>query len=115
VSESSALRERYWPALPVEAWLDTINTLHMWTQIVGKIRLAQSPWVNHSWDVTLYVTPRGLTTSPIYETLKDLWRPNPRQRGEVHASPMAESESLGCDFAARPRPHAAIRSGEARR
>jgi len=65
VSESSAVRERYWPALPVEAWLDTINTLHMWTQIVGKIRLAQSPWVNHSWHVTLYVTPRGLATSPI--------------------------------------------------
>jgi hypothetical protein len=42
VSESSSVRERYWPALPVEGWLDTINTLHMWTQIVGKIRLAQS-------------------------------------------------------------------------
>ncbi len=65
VSESSAVRERHWPALPVEVWLDTINTLHMWTQIVGKIRLAQSPWVNHSWHVTLYVTTRGLTTSPI--------------------------------------------------
>ena len=65
VSESSAVRKRYWPALPVEVWLDTINTLHMWTQIVGKIRLAQSPWVNHSWHVTLYVSPRGLTTSPI--------------------------------------------------
>ena len=54
-----------WPALPYEPWKDTVATLHMWTQIVGKIRLAQSPWVNHSWHVTLYVSPRGLTTSPI--------------------------------------------------
>ena len=54
-----------WPSLPLEAWSDTCATLHMWTQIVGKIRLAQSPWINHSWHVTLYVTTRGLTTSPI--------------------------------------------------
>lgn len=54
-----------WPPLPLEAWSDTNATLHMWMQIVGKIRLVQSPWVNHSWHVTLYVTPRGLTTSPI--------------------------------------------------
>jgi hypothetical protein len=52
-----------WPALPFEAWKDTATTLHMWTQIVGKIRLAQMPWINHSWHVTLYVTPRGLTTA----------------------------------------------------
>jgi Family of unknown function (DUF5996) len=54
-----------WPCLPLEAWSDTCATLHMWTQIVGKIRLTQSPWINHSWHVTLYVTARGLTTSPI--------------------------------------------------
>ncbi len=54
-----------WPSLPLEAWSDTCATLHMWTQIVGKIRLTQSPWINHSWHVTLYVTARGLTTSPI--------------------------------------------------
>jgi hypothetical protein len=54
-----------WPSLPLEAWTDTYATLHLWTQIVGKIRLAQSPWLNHSWHVTLYVTPRGLSTSPI--------------------------------------------------
>ena len=42
-----------------------LDTLHLWTQIVGKVRLAQTPWVNHSWHVTLYVTARGLTTSPI--------------------------------------------------
>jgi Family of unknown function (DUF5996) len=54
-----------WPSLPLEAWSDTCATLHLWTQIAGKIRLAQSPWLNHSWSVTLYVTARGLTTSPI--------------------------------------------------
>ena len=64
-SGTSAERESSWPALPVEPWLETLNTLHMWTQIVGKVRLAQTPWVNHSWHVTLYATARGLTTSPI--------------------------------------------------
>lgn len=54
-----------WPELTLEAWSDTCATLHMWTQIVGKVRTAQSPWVNHSWHVTLYVTARGLGTSPI--------------------------------------------------
>lgn len=54
-----------WPSLPFEAWGETYATLHRWTQIVGKVRLAQSPWVNHSWHVTLYVTATGLTTSAI--------------------------------------------------
>ena len=58
-------RSEIWPSLPLQAWSDTCATLHMWTQIVGKIRLAQCPWVNHSWHVTLYVTARGLTTLPI--------------------------------------------------
>jgi hypothetical protein len=57
--------EARWPALPLQAWIETRDTLHMWLQIVGKIRLAQTPAVNHSWHSTLYVTPRGLTTSPI--------------------------------------------------
>ena len=57
--------EHPWPSLPLEAWQDTYATLHRWTQIVGKIRLSQTPWVNHSWHVPLYVTARGLTTSPI--------------------------------------------------
>jgi hypothetical protein len=66
---SSETRDAVWPSLPLEAWSDTCATLHLWTQIVGKIRLAQTPWVNHSWHATLYVTSRGLTTSPIpYET-----------------------------------------------
>jgi len=54
-----------WPELPLEAWQDTYATLHMWTQIVGKVRLALSPRVNHWWEVTLYVNARGLTTSAI--------------------------------------------------
>ncbi|HEX2531876.1 MAG TPA: DUF5996 family protein [Burkholderiaceae bacterium] len=52
-----------WPSLAFEAWRDTYATLHMWSQIVGKIRLVQAPWLNHSWQVTLYPTARGLTTS----------------------------------------------------
>jgi hypothetical protein len=54
-----------WPELPTTAWRETYATLHLWTQVVGKIRLARSPWLNHSWHVVLYVTPRGLTTSPV--------------------------------------------------
>ena len=54
-----------WPELPTAAWRATYETLHLWTQIVGKIRLARAPWLNHSWHVALYVTARGLTTSPI--------------------------------------------------
>lgn len=59
-----------WPSLPLEAWSETCATLHLWTQIAGKIRLVQSPWVNHSWHVTLYVTARGLTTLPIPHGLR---------------------------------------------
>lgn len=55
-----------WPLLPPpSAWEETLATVHMWTQIVGKIRLEKSPWINHSWGSTLYVTPTGLTTSSI--------------------------------------------------
>ena len=54
-----------WPELPYAAWKDTRDTLHLWTQVVGKVRLTLTPWLNHSWHVALYVTTRGLTTSPI--------------------------------------------------
>jgi hypothetical protein len=57
---------RSWPELPpLKEWGDTLATVHMWTQVAGKIRLERSPWINHSWGSTLYVTTRGLTTSPI--------------------------------------------------
>lgn len=54
-----------WPELPYTQWRDTCATLHLWTQIVGKIRLAQTPWINHDWQVPLYLSARGLTTTPI--------------------------------------------------
>jgi Family of unknown function (DUF5996) len=54
-----------WPALPLDSWKDTRTTLHMWTQMVGKVRLGLTPLVNHWWNVPLYVTARGLTTSRI--------------------------------------------------
>jgi hypothetical protein len=54
-----------WPALPLAEWQDTYRTLHMWTQIVGKIRMTQSPPLNHWWHVSLYVNARGLTTGPV--------------------------------------------------
>ena len=60
------------PALPLEVWRDTYDTLHMWTQIVGKIRLALCPLVNHWWNVPLYVTARGLGTGPMSAGERDL-------------------------------------------
>jgi len=61
----SNISQTPWPELPTAAWRDSYATLHLWTQIVGKIRLTKAPWLNHSWHVALYVTPRGLTTSPV--------------------------------------------------
>src|SRR5262245_32226068 len=54
-----------WPELELHEWLATRDTLHMWLQVVGKVRLIQTPWINHSWHATFYLTSRGLTTSPI--------------------------------------------------
>src|SRR3954451_7651951 len=60
---SKKMNTSLWPELPLEGWQDTYATLHMWTQIIGKIRLVQTPLINHWWNVPLYVTTRGLTTS----------------------------------------------------
>jgi hypothetical protein len=109
--------EPRWPALPFAQWKDTYATLHMWTQIVGKVRLALSPPVNHYWGCTLYVTSRGLTTSPIpytdcaFEVQFDFiahtleitsttgqsrsFRLIPRTVAEFYAEFMAALESLG--------------------
>src|SRR5207244_6247621 len=57
--------EPIWPALPYAEWQDSCATLHLWTQIVGKVRLAQMPAVNHWWHVPLYLTARGLSTGPM--------------------------------------------------
>jgi Family of unknown function (DUF5996) len=54
--------QAFWPELPPAAWRDTCATLHLLTQIVGKIRLSRTPWLNHSWRVALYITARGLCT-----------------------------------------------------
>src|SRR5216684_7771131 len=62
--------EAPWPELPTASWRDTYETLHLWSQIIGKIRLVRSPWLNHSWHVALYVTARGLTTSPIPDCVR---------------------------------------------
>ena len=62
---SAPRRDRFWPALPLKEWEATRATLHMWTQMAGKVRLALSPKINHWWEVALYVYSRGLTTSPI--------------------------------------------------
>jgi len=59
-----------WPDLPLDAWEPTFATLHRWTQIVGKVRLARTPWINHSWHVVLYPTSRGLTTSPMADGVR---------------------------------------------
>lgn len=65
IGRTQSMTQQAWPGLPYNAWKDTCTTLHLWTQIVGKIRLAQTPWLNHSWHTTLYLTTRGLTTLPI--------------------------------------------------
>ncbi len=54
-----------WPALPLADWIDTRDTLQLWLQIVGKVRLRLTPPINHSWHSTFYLTARGLTTSPV--------------------------------------------------
>jgi uncharacterized protein DUF5996 len=108
-----------WPALPLAEWKDTYATLRMWTQIVGKIRLALSPPVNHFWGSALYVTARGLTTSPIpyekgvFEINLDFvahaleittssgegrsFRLMPRTVAEFYAELMGTLKSLGID------------------
>jgi hypothetical protein len=58
-------RDEVWPSLALNDWRDTCTTLHMWTQVIGKIRLARAPMMNHWWQVPLYVTSRGLTTTPM--------------------------------------------------
>src|SRR5258707_7664134 len=58
-------RATVWPELVYASWSDTATTLQLWTQIIGKVRLALTPWLNHSWQVPLYVPARGLGTSPI--------------------------------------------------
>ena len=118
-AHSSSPKQDAWPELPLAAWQDTYATLHMWTQIVGKVRLALSPRVNHWWEVPLYVNARGLTTSAIpygdgiFEVQFDFiehelviqtsWGASktmalePRSVAEFYAEFMAALRSLGID------------------
>ena len=75
MTHTAADRPECWPALPLSSWKDTYATLHMWTQIVGKVRLRLTPNLNHWWNVPLYVTARGLTTSriPYGERAFEVW------------------------------------------
>ena len=115
-----------WPALRVADWADTRDTLHMWTQIVGKIRMASEPMINHWWQVPLYVSARGLTTSSMpyaqgafdmefdfVEHRLDLRASTGGQRSvplasrpvaDFYAETMAALRELGVDVAIRPIP-----------
>lgn len=116
-----------WPELPFAAWQDTCATLHLWLQMVGKLRLACTPWVNHSWHVTLYPTARGLTTSPIHfgvrtfqidfdfidhrlliqtgDALVRTMRLAPRSVADFHRELFAHLAALGLDIAIHPVPN----------
>jgi len=75
-----------WPALPTDRWLDTIETVHLWTQVIGKIRLVQSPWLNHSRSVTLYPSMEGLTTGLVAHGVDSFERPVVSGRERVMAA-----------------------------
>ena len=115
-----------WPPLSYPQWKATQATLHLWTQVVGKIRLARTPWTNHSWHVALYVTSRGLTTSPMpfgtrtFEILFDflahelriqtsegaveVLRLAPRTVADFHEELLGRLRALGLDTAIRTLP-----------
>src|SRR3546814_19327645 len=94
-----------WPPLPYAAWAETCTALHLWTQIVGKYRLAHAPWVNHSWHATRYVTQRGLTTGAVPDGkaastfIFDLHAP--ALDGETLDTPAGRSEGKECDSTGR--------------
>ncbi|MFV0259088.1 MAG: DUF5996 family protein [Acidimicrobiales bacterium] len=115
-----------WPRLPSDQWADTIETLHLWTQIVGKIRLGYGPWLNHSWGVPLYVSARGLRTSIIpfdhgavelefdlvehrltIHTTAGGWRSIPLRSGavaDVHRSVLDAMAQVGAPVTINPMP-----------
>lgn len=119
-------KEESWPSLPLAEWQETRDTLHMWTQVVGKVRLELSPLINHWWEVPFYVSARGLTTSPIpcargiFEVLFDFidhtldivtsWnesrtlRLHSRTVADFYAQFMNELRSLGIDAHIWPMP-----------
>ncbi len=88
--------EAPWPALALEAWSDTHDTLRLWLQIAGKVRLKLSPWLNHAWHATLYVTPRGLSTSVIHHGDRSFEIEFDFRR---HALAIQVSDGSGAEFA----------------
>jgi hypothetical protein len=116
-----------WPALPLEPWMETYATLHRWTQIVGKVRLARVPWINHSWNSTLCVTARGLTTALVPDGARSFQldfdfiehqlivrttdgeiatiRLAPRSVADFYRDVMATLRALGIDVRIDPRPN----------
>lgn len=116
-----------WPRLPVADWADTRDTLHMWTQIVGKVKLAHAPLVNHWWQVALHLTPRGLTTSAMpcgpryfdveFDFLEHVLRISasdggqrrialvPKSVADFHAEVMGALDELGLGTEIRPVPN----------
>jgi hypothetical protein len=126
-TKTSALSSsRAWPELPVDGWIDTLETLQLWTQVVGKVRLVQTPWLNHSWSVPLYVTSTGLSTSLVphgaegfelaFDFLADELRLTttlgerrslalePRTVADFHAAVLDALDSVGMPVAIHPVP-----------
>jgi hypothetical protein len=125
-NDSSTAPSGEWPALPLKEWEATRDTLHMWMQMAGKVRMTLSPKVNHCWEVPFYVAARGLTTSPIpyekgiFEMLFDFighsliietssnqrktLRMEPRTVADFYAEFMAALHSLGIDVKIWPMP-----------
>jgi hypothetical protein len=118
--------EQPWPELPFDRWEDACMTLRLWTQVVGKIRLEKTPWINHSWQVVLFPTARGLTTSPIHDGGRSLQIDfdfvdhalllacsdgsrrkiplAPRTVADFHAATLGAVEELGFEVAIDDRP-----------
>lgn len=116
-----------WPELPVGEWADTLETLHLWSQIVGKVRMARTPWINHSWSVALYLSPRGWRTSLVpygdegFELAFDLLDDallldtttgerrrialGPRSVADLYAEVMARLDEVGMPVAIDPVPN----------
>ena len=126
MAETSVPLPEAWPPLPLEEWKPTYHNLHMWAQIVGKVRLALTPKTNHWWNVPLYVTARGLTTSPIpygnlvfeirfdfvdHKLIIDRWDGisrvmdlKPRTVADFYSEFMSALESLGVNVKIHPTP-----------
>ena len=101
-------RAALWPDLAYPVWRDTAATLQLWTQIVGKLRLRLTPWLNHGWQVPLYVTARGLGTAPIPVAARDHGRP----RSESAPVALQDRDGGDCRQGQQARDDQPLQSGE---